>query len=244
MSGRYEDHPEAYQEYPMPHVRVTMAPERAQASAWKAELEKTDRKFDQKLGQVHEKLDDIMDQFKKLLTRPIARSPSPGGWVGAGDCYHYGERERDLENGWWKIKANQEHSIDVGSFGMPLVEENEVAQVYHYTTMLAWGDIAEEALSLMGRQHIHLLSEEPSSFKPHWEVQIMIDVPRVQTEGYEFSGHPVGLFYARVTRKEFCRSSSYRSHSSRLGGAVMVKPNMALLLGHGEAEYGASFRPW
>ncbi|CAC5425164.1 unnamed protein product [Mytilus coruscus] len=75
MSGRYEHHAEAYHEYPVPHVRATMAPERAPARAWKAELEKTDMKF----VQVHEKLDDIMDQFKKLLTRSVARSPSPGG---------------------------------------------------------------------------------------------------------------------------------------------------------------------
>ncbi|VDI09197.1 Hypothetical predicted protein [Mytilus galloprovincialis] len=47
--------------------------------------------------------------------------------------------ERDQNHGWWKIKANQGHSIDVGSFGMPSVEENTVAHAYHYTTMLAWG---------------------------------------------------------------------------------------------------------
>ncbi|CAC5425267.1 unnamed protein product [Mytilus coruscus] len=88
MSGRYEDHPEEHQEYSVPHVRATMAPERAPASVWKAELEKTDRKFDQKLCQVYVKLDDILDQFNKLL----ARSPSPGGQAGPGDCYHCGER--------------------------------------------------------------------------------------------------------------------------------------------------------
>ncbi|CAC5424914.1 unnamed protein product [Mytilus coruscus] len=36
MSGWYEDHPEAYHEYQVPHERATMAPERAPASAWKA----------------------------------------------------------------------------------------------------------------------------------------------------------------------------------------------------------------
>ncbi|CAC5404165.1 unnamed protein product [Mytilus coruscus] len=71
MSGRYEDHPEAYHEYQVPHERATMVPERAPASAWKAELEKTDRKF----NLVHEKLDDIMGQFKKLLPCPVAGSP-------------------------------------------------------------------------------------------------------------------------------------------------------------------------
>ncbi|CAC5378749.1 unnamed protein product [Mytilus coruscus] len=42
----------------------------------------------------------------------------------------------------------------------------------------------------MNRQHIHLLSEVPPTFKPHWEVQIMIDVPRAQAEGYEFFWAP------------------------------------------------------
>ncbi|CAC5379983.1 unnamed protein product [Mytilus coruscus] len=88
MSGRYEDHPEAYHEYQVPHERATMAPERAPASAWKAELEKTDRKFDL----VHEKLDDIMDQFKKLLPCLVAGSPSPGRLAGAEGCHHCGER--------------------------------------------------------------------------------------------------------------------------------------------------------
>ncbi|CAC5370068.1 TRPT1 [Mytilus coruscus] len=98
--------------------------------------------------------------------------------------------ERDPEHGWWKIKANQGHSIDVGSFGMPSVEENTVAHAYHYTTMLAWGDIEDEGLRRMNRQHIHLLSEVPPTFKSHWEVQIMIDVPRAQAEGYEFFWAP------------------------------------------------------
>ncbi|CAG2202527.1 TPT1 [Mytilus edulis] len=98
--------------------------------------------------------------------------------------------ERDQDHGWWKIKANQGHSIEVGSFGMPSVEENTVAHAYHYTTMLAWGDIEEEGLRRMNRQHIHLLSEVPPTFKPHWEVQIMIDVPRAQAEGYEFFWAP------------------------------------------------------
>ncbi|CAG2234724.1 TPT1 [Mytilus edulis] len=98
--------------------------------------------------------------------------------------------ERDQDHGWWKIKANQGHSIEVGSFGMPSVEENTVAHAYHYTTMLAWGDIEEEGLRRMNRQHIHLLSEVPPTFKPHWEVQIKIDVPRAQAEGYEFYWAP------------------------------------------------------
>ncbi|CAC5420451.1 TRPT1 [Mytilus coruscus] len=33
-----------------------------------------------------------MDQLKKLLTLPVARSPSPGGQAGAEACYHCGER--------------------------------------------------------------------------------------------------------------------------------------------------------
>ncbi|CAC5377052.1 unnamed protein product [Mytilus coruscus] len=92
MGGRYEDHPEVFHEYQVPQVRATMAPERAPASTWKSELENTNKKFENKLGQVHEKLDNMMDQFRKLLTRPMARSPSPGGRPATGECFHCGER--------------------------------------------------------------------------------------------------------------------------------------------------------
>ncbi|CAG2212565.1 unnamed protein product [Mytilus edulis] len=53
------------------------------------------------------------------------------------------------------------------------------------------GDIEKEGLRRMNRQHIHLLSEVPPTFKPHWEIQIMIDVPRAQAEGYEFFWAPM-----------------------------------------------------
>ncbi|CAC5379481.1 unnamed protein product [Mytilus coruscus] len=76
MRWRYEDHPEAYHEYQVPHERTTMAPERAPASAWKTELEKTDRKF----YLVHEKLDDIMDQFKKLTGQTSRGGRLPPLW--------------------------------------------------------------------------------------------------------------------------------------------------------------------
>ncbi|XP_052103504.1 uncharacterized protein LOC127736988 [Mytilus californianus] len=90
--GQYEDHPEAFHEYQGPHVRATMALERAPVSTWKVELEKSDKKFENKLGQVHEKLDDMMDQFKQLLTSPIAGSCSPGRQTGTESCHHCGER--------------------------------------------------------------------------------------------------------------------------------------------------------
>ncbi|CAG2189369.1 unnamed protein product [Mytilus edulis] len=102
MGGRYEDHPEVFHEYQVPKVMATMAPERAPGSTWKSELEKTNKKFENKLGQIHEILDDMMDQSRKLLTRPTAsykrmlplgrsqsRSPSPyrgSGWESV--CYH------------------------------------------------------------------------------------------------------------------------------------------------------------
>ncbi|CAG2219824.1 unnamed protein product [Mytilus edulis] len=75
-----------------PHVRDTMALERAPASTWKVELEKSDKKFENKLGQVHEKLDDMMDQFKQLLTSPIAGSCLPGRQTGTESCHHCGGR--------------------------------------------------------------------------------------------------------------------------------------------------------
>ena len=56
------------------------------------ELEKSDKKFENKLGQVHEKLDDMMDQFKQLLTSPITGSCSPGRQTGTESCHHCGER--------------------------------------------------------------------------------------------------------------------------------------------------------
>ncbi|VDI25846.1 Hypothetical predicted protein [Mytilus galloprovincialis] len=69
-----------------------MALERAPVSTWKVELEKSDKKFENKLGQVHEKLDDMMDQFKQLLTSPIAGSCLPGRQTGTESCHHCGER--------------------------------------------------------------------------------------------------------------------------------------------------------
>ncbi|CAG2208773.1 unnamed protein product [Mytilus edulis] len=69
-----------------------MALERAPASTWKVELEKSDKKFENKLGQVHEKLDDMMDQFKQLLTSPIAGSYLPGRQTGTESCHHCGGR--------------------------------------------------------------------------------------------------------------------------------------------------------
>ncbi|VDH89508.1 Hypothetical predicted protein [Mytilus galloprovincialis] len=89
--GQYGDHHEAFREYQGPHVRDTMALERARASTWKVELEKSDKKFENKLGQVHEKLDDMMDQFKQLLTSPIAGSCLPGRQTGTESCHHCGE---------------------------------------------------------------------------------------------------------------------------------------------------------
>ncbi|CAG2219096.1 unnamed protein product [Mytilus edulis] len=69
-----------------------MALERAPVSTWKVELEKSDKKFENKLGQVHEKLDNMMDQFKQLLTSPIAGSCLPGRQTGTESCHHCGER--------------------------------------------------------------------------------------------------------------------------------------------------------
>ncbi|CAC5411454.1 unnamed protein product [Mytilus coruscus] len=72
-----------------PRIRTTgkgyYGPE-GSSSTWKSELENTN-KFENKLGQVHEKLDDMMDQFRKLLTRPTARSPSPGGRPATGRMF-------------------------------------------------------------------------------------------------------------------------------------------------------------
>ncbi|XP_071151702.1 uncharacterized protein [Mytilus edulis] len=81
--GQYGDHHEAFREYQGPHVRDTMALERAPVSTWKMELEKC---------QVHEKLDDMMDQFKQLLTSPIAGSCLPGRQTGTESCHHCGGR--------------------------------------------------------------------------------------------------------------------------------------------------------
>ncbi|CAC5416109.1 unnamed protein product [Mytilus coruscus] len=92
MGGRYEDHPEVFHEYQATTGKGYYGPERAPASTWKSELENTNKKFENKLGQVHEKLDNMMDQFRKLLTRPMARSPSPGGRPATGERFHCGER--------------------------------------------------------------------------------------------------------------------------------------------------------
>ncbi|CAG2191366.1 unnamed protein product [Mytilus edulis] len=83
--GQYGDHHEAFREYQGPL-------ERAPVSTWKVELGKSNKKFENKLGQVHEKLDDMMDQFKQLLTSPIAGSCLPGRQTGTESCHHCGER--------------------------------------------------------------------------------------------------------------------------------------------------------
>ncbi|CAG2195422.1 unnamed protein product [Mytilus edulis] len=109
--GQYGDHHEAFREYQGPHVRDTMALERAPASTWKVELEKSDKKFENKLGQVHEKLDDMMDQFKQLLTSPIAGSCLPGRQTGTESCHHCGERghsKMECPNG---VKQNRNRTI-------------------------------------------------------------------------------------------------------------------------------------
>ncbi|CAG2195339.1 unnamed protein product [Mytilus edulis] len=90
--GQYEARHEAFHEYQGPHVRDTMALEGAPASTWKVELEKSNKKFENKLGKVNEKLDDMMDQFKQLLTSPITGSCSPGRQTGTESCHHCGER--------------------------------------------------------------------------------------------------------------------------------------------------------
>ncbi|CAG2218481.1 unnamed protein product [Mytilus edulis] len=69
-----------------------MALEGAPVSTWKVELEKSNKKFENKLGQVHEKLDNMMDQFKQLLTSPFSGSRSPGRQTGTESCHHCGER--------------------------------------------------------------------------------------------------------------------------------------------------------
>ncbi|CAG2239075.1 unnamed protein product [Mytilus edulis] len=105
--GQYGDHHEAFREYQGPHVRDTMALERAPASTWKVELEKSNKKFENKLGQVHEKLDDMMDQFKQLLTSPIAGSCSPGRQTGTESCHHCGGRAIPKWNAQMEVSPSQ-----------------------------------------------------------------------------------------------------------------------------------------
>ncbi|CAC5419207.1 TRPT1 [Mytilus coruscus] len=91
---------------------------------------------------------------------------------------------RDIDSGCWKIRANQGHSLVVDTPDIPLVEKNEVLQGYHYTTMASWGHLKEEGLRKIGRQYIPLVNKVPNSFKPHWEVEVRIDVQRAQAEDY------------------------------------------------------------
>ncbi|CAC5404163.1 TRPT1 [Mytilus coruscus] len=99
---------------------------------------------------------------------------------------------RDIDSGSWKIRAKQGHSLVVVTPDTPLVEKNEVLQGYHYTTMASWGHIKEEGLRKIGRQYIPLVNKVPNSFKPHWEVEVQIDVQRAQAEGYKFFWSPKG----------------------------------------------------
>ncbi|CAC5419268.1 SFRS7 [Mytilus coruscus] len=89
-----------------------MALERAPVSTWKVEFEKSDKKFENKLGQVHEKLDDMMDQFKQLLASPIEGSCSPGRVTGTESCHHCGERGHfKMKCPNFKVKQNCNRTI-------------------------------------------------------------------------------------------------------------------------------------
>ncbi|CAG2194417.1 unnamed protein product [Mytilus edulis] len=103
--GQYGDHHEAICEYRGPL-------ERAPASTWKVELEKSNKKFENKLGKVNEKLDDMMDQFKQLLTSPITGSCSPGRQTGTESCHHCGERGHSkMECPNYGVKQNGNSTI-------------------------------------------------------------------------------------------------------------------------------------
>ncbi|CAC5374635.1 TRPT1 [Mytilus coruscus] len=99
---------------------------------------------------------------------------------------------KDTDSGCWKIRANQGYSLVGDTPDIPLVEKCEVPQGYHYNTMASWGHIKEEGLRKMGRQYIHLVNKVPNNFKSHWEVEVKIDVQRVQAEGYKFFWSPNG----------------------------------------------------
>ncbi|CAC5379482.1 unnamed protein product [Mytilus coruscus] len=58
--------------------------------------------------------------------------------------------------------------------------------------MASWCHIKEEGLQKIGRQYIPLVNKVPNSFKPHWEVEVQIDVQRAQAEGYKFYWSPNG----------------------------------------------------
>ncbi|CAC5376136.1 unnamed protein product [Mytilus coruscus] len=140
--GQYEDHHEAFHEYQGPHLRDTMALERAPVSTWKVELEKSDKKFDNKLGQVHEKLDDMMDQFKQLLASPIEGSCSPGGVTGTESCHHCGER------GHFKMKCPNFKGKSVS--GSPSTDRGPPLEGVCYHCFKP-GHVRKDCLDLQGR---------------------------------------------------------------------------------------------
>ncbi|CAC5359701.1 TRPT1 [Mytilus coruscus] len=89
-----------------------MALERAPVSTWKVELEKSDKKFENKLGQVHEKLDNMMDHSSNSSQAPlkeaahlaeVAEVAIVGSGVGARD--KDGNREPSVSV---KVKAEIE----------------------------------------------------------------------------------------------------------------------------------------
>ncbi|VDI13790.1 Hypothetical predicted protein [Mytilus galloprovincialis] len=177
--GQYGDHHEAFREYQGPHVRDTMALERAPVSTWKVELEKSNKKFENKLGQVHEKLDDMMDQFKQLLTSPIA-----GSWTclpGQG-LLKVRTTEREVwSQHQYRISSDKEvvkrESVSGTSWDMvhrswttafsqvaiPLVEKCEVPQGNLVTAALLTGDQEGSVANIMRKPIGAILAVENHS---------------------------------------------------------------------------------
>ncbi|CAC5424770.1 unnamed protein product [Mytilus coruscus] len=120
-----------------------MALEKAPVSTWKVELEKSDKKFENKLGQVHEKLDDMMDQFKQLPHKsPIEGSCSPGRVTGTESCHHCGER------GHFKMKCPNFKGKSVS--GSPSTDRGPPLEGVCYHCFKP-GHVRKDCLDLQGR---------------------------------------------------------------------------------------------
>jgi 2'-phosphotransferase len=70
------------------------------------------------------------------------------------------------DEGEWKIRANQGHSLKVESEGLlKAMEWDEVVMAVHGTTHAAWVRIVESGgLKTMGRNHVHFASGLPEGF--------------------------------------------------------------------------------
>ncbi|XP_052769392.1 uncharacterized protein LOC128209409 [Mya arenaria] len=97
------------------------------------------------------------------------------------------------DNGHWKIRANQGHSIQVEELDLqPIKSPDEISMVIHGTYYKNWDMIKKTGLRRMNRNHIHFAAGLPgqggviSGMRTSCEVIIGLDLKKAMEEGIPF----------------------------------------------------------